>query len=68
MMGSEEQALTRRLRMHVEQLAGEIGERNILRPTAPQRAASYLEHEWEQQGYVVRRLTYEVSGGSVPES
>ena len=33
-MGSEEQALTRRLRMHVEQLAGTIGERNVPRARA----------------------------------
>src|SRR5215831_3444733 len=62
MMGSEEQALMRRLRMHVEQLAGKIGERNVFCPTALQAAASYIEHEWEQQGYAVKRLTYDVSG------
>jgi Peptidase family M28 len=61
MMGSEEQALTRHLRMHVEQLAGKIGERNVFCPTALQAAASYIEHEWEQQGYAVRRLAYDVS-------
>jgi Zn-dependent M28 family amino/carboxypeptidase len=61
-MGTDEQALTRRLRMHVEQLAGKIGERNVLRSTALQWAASYLEHEWQQQGYAVRRLAYEASG------
>jgi hypothetical protein len=46
-MGGEEQALTHRLRMHVEQLAGKIGERNVLHPTALQAAASYIEHEWQ---------------------
>src|ERR1700730_904912 len=55
-MGSEEQALARRLRMHVEELAGKIGERNVFCPTALQAAASYIEHEWEHQGYAVRRL------------
>jgi hypothetical protein len=59
-MDSEEQA--RRLRMHVEQLAGTIGERNIFCPAALQAAAFYIEHEWEQQGYAVRRLAYDVSG------
>jgi hypothetical protein len=62
MMGREEQALTRRLRMHVEQLAGKIGERNVFCPAALQAAVSYIEHEWEQQGYAVRRLAYDVSG------
>jgi peptidase M28-like protein len=49
-------------RTHVDHLAGEIGERNVFRPTALQAAASYIEHEWEQQGYAVRRLAYDVSG------
>ena len=48
--------------MHVEELAGKIGERNVFCPTALQAAASYIEHEWEQQGYAVRRLAYHVSG------
>jgi len=48
--------------MHVEQLACTIGERNVFCPTALQAAASYIEHEWEQQGYAVRRLAYDVSG------
>jgi Zn-dependent M28 family amino/carboxypeptidase len=48
--------------MHVEQLAGKIGERNIFCPTALQAAASYIEHEWQQQGYAVRRIAYNVSG------
>jgi Zn-dependent M28 family amino/carboxypeptidase len=62
MMGGEEQVLTQRLRMHVEQLAGKIGERHVFCPTALQAAASYIEHKWEQQGYAVRRLAYDVSG------
>jgi acetylornithine deacetylase/succinyl-diaminopimelate desuccinylase-like protein len=61
-MGSEEQALTRHLRRHVEQLASQIGERNVFCPTALQAAASNIEHEWEQQGYAVRQLAYNVSG------
>ena len=61
-MGAEEQVLTQSLRTHVEQLAGEIGERNISRPQALQAAASYIERQWEQQGYGVERLAYEVSG------
>jgi Zn-dependent M28 family amino/carboxypeptidase len=61
-MGTEDQALTQRLRTHVGELAGKIGERNIFRPTALQAAASYIEHEWKQQGYAVKQLPYEVSG------
>jgi Zn-dependent M28 family amino/carboxypeptidase len=61
-MGVEEQALTQNLRTHVEQLAGEIGERNVFRPRGLQAAASHIEYQWEQQGYAVERLAYEVSG------
>jgi Zn-dependent M28 family amino/carboxypeptidase len=61
-MGTEEQTLTQGLRIHVEQLAGEIGERGIFRPQALQAAASYIEHQWEQQGYAVEQLAYEIAG------
>jgi Zn-dependent M28 family amino/carboxypeptidase len=61
-VGTEEQALIHRLRAHVGELAGKIGERNILCSTALQAAASYITHEWEQQGYAVEQLPYEVSG------
>jgi Zn-dependent M28 family amino/carboxypeptidase len=61
-MINEELELTQRLRMHVEQLAGRIGERNVFCPSALQRAASYIEHEWAQQGYAVTQLGYDVSG------
>ncbi len=54
--------MTQNLRTHVERLAGEIGERNVFRPRALQAAASYIEYQWEQQGYAVERLAYEVSG------
>ncbi len=59
---TEAQASMQNLRAHVEQLAGEIGERNIYHPRALQAAASYIERQWEQQGYAVERLAYEVSG------
>jgi Peptidase family M28 len=61
-MGDEEPALTHRLRTHVDHLAGEIGERNIFRPAALQAAASYIEREWERQGYAVAQIAYDVSG------
>ena len=58
-MDFEEQA--QRLRTHVEQLASDIGERNVFRPTSLQAAASYVEHEWEHQGYAVERLAFDVT-------
>ena len=51
-----------RLQAHVQLLAGDIGERNVLHPAALNDAASYIESEWNRQGYAVRQLAYEVSG------
>ena len=61
-METDAQASMQNLRAHVERLAGEIGERNIYHPRALQAAASYIERQWEQQGYIVERLAYDVSG------
>jgi Predicted aminopeptidases len=61
-MNGEKQALTHRLQMHVERLAGDIGERNVFAPEALQRAAVYIEDEWGTMGYDVERLEYDVSG------
>ena len=54
--------LEERLRTHVLQLAGDVGEQNVLRPMALQAAASYLERAWREQGYAVETLAYKVSG------
>jgi Zn-dependent M28 family amino/carboxypeptidase len=61
-MNGEKQGLTHRLQMHVERLAGDIGERNVFAPEALQRAATYIEDEWGTMGYDVERLEYDVSG------
>ena len=61
-MNGEKQGLTHRLQMHVERLAGDIGERNVFASEALQRAAVYIEDEWETMGYDVERLEYDVSG------
>lgn len=61
-MNVREQPLVDRLRMHVERLAADIGERNIFLPAALQRAAIYLEEQWDAFGYAVERLEYDVSG------
>jgi Zn-dependent M28 family amino/carboxypeptidase len=61
-MNGEKQGLTHRLQMHVERLAGDIGERNVFTPEALQRAATYIEDEWGTMGYDVERLEYDVSG------
>jgi Zn-dependent M28 family amino/carboxypeptidase len=54
------EALTERLRRHVSVLAGEIGERNVFRPTALRAAADYIRSEWTRQGYEVRSQRYQV--------
>ncbi len=56
--------LAERLRRHVVQFAGAIGERNVWRPPALQAAADYIREEWRRQGYDVvsqRYLAYDVS-------
>lgn len=53
--------LESRLRMHVEHLAGRIGERNIYRPEALHAAAQYIVTQWQAQGYEVATQRYSVS-------
>jgi Zn-dependent M28 family amino/carboxypeptidase len=57
----DEQYLVQRLRTHVEQLAGHIGERNVYLPKSLRRAAEYITDEWKMRGYAVERREYDVS-------
>ena len=51
------------LERHVRRLAGEIGERHVLRPRALQAAADYIAGEWRGQGYAdVAEQAYDVRG------
>jgi Zn-dependent M28 family amino/carboxypeptidase len=50
-----------RLRQHVEMLAGTIGERNIWKYAALNRAAEYIEAQLTAAGYTPERQTFEVS-------
>lgn len=52
------------LRMHVQTLAGDIGERNVFRSAALEQAAVYIEKEWAAQGYEVTPQSYVVRGTS----
>ena len=54
--------LEQRLQMHVEQLAGQIGERNVWRPQALHAAAEYIRSAWHQLGYEVHAQGYDVEG------
>ena len=61
-MTHDDQVLKHRLQVHVERLAGTIGERNVFVPEALRRAAAYIEDVWDALGYAVERLEYDVSG------
>jgi Zn-dependent M28 family amino/carboxypeptidase len=54
-----EAALRDELRRDIGVLAGEIGERNLVRPDALARAVAYIEGALTAAGYRVRRQTYE---------
>ena len=51
-----------RLERHVRRLAGEIGERHVLRPAALRAAADHIEGEWRRQGYAVTAQEYDAGG------
>lgn len=62
---TEKQAVRRKeLRAHVEKLAGEIGERNVLKPAQLRAAADYIEGEFAKMGYATRRQSYIANGES----
>jgi hypothetical protein len=50
------------LKMHVQKLAAEIGERNVFRFPALEEAAEYIRREWTEQGYEVVPQSYEAEG------
>jgi len=51
-----------RLRTHVYELAGKIGEHNVFHPDALHAAEAYITQEWRQQGYDIRKQTYTAQG------
>ncbi len=51
-----------RLRTHVHELAGKIGEHNVFHPAALHAAEGYITEEWRNQGYTVHKQTYAVKG------
>ena len=57
---ADQQKLGDALKRHVDKLAGEIGERNIMLDPALASAADYIEQTFAASGYHVRRHTYEV--------
>ena len=61
-MSVSPEELAKRLRAHVETLAGTIGERNVFRPQGLAAARDYIETTWRAQGYEVIAQEYEVRG------
>jgi hypothetical protein len=62
---ADETDLSRRLRAHVEKLAGEIGERNVFHADALEGAAQYVEQFLTSLGYEISRQPYEAHGVTV---
>ncbi len=60
-----ELAVQERLRTHVSELAGRIGERNMRRYHALEEAARYIEGQLRSAGYSVASETYRVEGRPV---
>jgi Zn-dependent M28 family amino/carboxypeptidase len=57
--GHEAAILAARLRQHVEQLAGAIGERNVWNPSALHAAETYIRDTWSALGHDVVRQAYD---------
>ena len=60
--GATETELVQRLRDHVQVLAGEIGERNIFAHANLERAAAYIQGQFEASRYAVESQSYTVGG------
>ncbi len=62
---ADEAILQDRLRAHVVELAQAIGERNPQHPWELAEAADYVALQFEEQGFAVERMGYEVDGAAV---
>ena len=58
----DQRTLEQELHSHVQQLAGQIGERNVFRHDRLVMAAEYIRTTLADAGYEVRRQSYEVEG------
>ncbi len=61
-LDSEQSALAGRLRVHVEALAEEIGQRNILSHGSLNLTAAYISTSLKSMGYEVNLLPYDAEG------
>ena len=62
---AEETLLRDRLRLHVARMAGELGERNLLRKPALRAAAGYVEGALREQGGTLASQDFTVEGETV---
>ncbi|MDP1948926.1 MAG: M20/M25/M40 family metallo-hydrolase [Nitrospirota bacterium] len=58
----QQRMLGQELRSHVQQLAGQIGERNVFRQDRLAMAADYIRTTFARDGYQVGRQPFEVGG------
>jgi hypothetical protein len=61
-LSEKEKIVSTNLHNHVHTLAGEIGERNIWKPSKLKAAADYIEKNWKEQGYSVNHQEYDARG------
>ena len=61
-LDEEEQEVGNQLRAHILALAGEIGERNVWRKSAMEKAAAYIENAFGEAGYAVRSQPFQSQG------
>src|SRR5882762_2302168 len=59
---AEQAALRDEVKRHVEKLAGEIGERNVLLPKQLAAAADYIESTFTNVGHKVSRQSFQAGG------
>src|SRR5262245_36896887 len=57
-LSADQQLVQRRLRSHVDMLAGRIGERNYMKLRALDSAANYIRATFDSLGYETREQTY----------
>jgi Zn-dependent M28 family amino/carboxypeptidase len=50
------------LRLHVDRLAGLIGPRVLSKPNSIRATVGYIENQWTEMGFAVRRETFSVLG------
>jgi Zn-dependent M28 family amino/carboxypeptidase len=60
--GVKEEVQVERLRLDVQALAGDIGERHVFAPQALRSAAAHIRQTWERQCYAVEAQQYEAAG------